>query len=458
MELWRRGILLLGVVLSIWLYFFIPLTSFVTVQAIDFAKEQKDESRLTDAGQYLAQLPLAEYVAEKIKDRAVSVSGPEWTALFASALKASRGQSVPEEWARRISPDEKDSTYYYRRVFFRTGDPPFASLAPRFANDAETYILVLRPSETDASAGAAEATFSPSLYHLSVETHVMTTDDFHFGSGYSHSPKLPSWIAHPYRKYSLPILLAALATYIFLPRRRRPKEAIHYAAWRTIIGDFGSLILFVPFFAIPMLVVGGSVQALTVGWILALICWPLALLGVWLLRFMAWYASYQIVIESGGLHLTTDREDRLYRFSEMKSFQPIQLKPPQWLIVLSAISAVLGRGTARTGAGGRSLMLASSEERGFGVKLSDESSVFFWLASAFSGTTMKHAENLGEAIKNAGIPWNEKVKSVVSLSMPEGETAAGKLRTPGLRALTILISLPLAALLIFTIIAAFRPF
>jgi len=449
MELWRRGILLLGVILAVWLHFYVPLMSFVTVRAVDFAAEQKDESRLTDSGRYLAQLPLDEYVAEKTKDRALLVSGPQWESFFALAVKTSRGEIVPKEWARRVSKDEIDTTSYFRRIFFRTDKPPFEELASRLAVDAEEFDLTL-----ETPAGAAPEAFSPSPRHLSIETHVMTKDDFHFGSGYMHAPKLPAWLGHPFRRFALPILLVALAAYIVLPRRRRPASAIYYPTWRTIIGDVGSFILFVPFFAIPMLVVGGSVQALTVGWILALICWPLALVGVWLLRFMAWYASYQVVIESEGLHLSTDRGDRHFRFSEMTSFQPIELKPPKWLIVLTAISAFFGRGGARAGAAGRSLMLASTAERGFSVKLADKSSVFFWLSSSFSGKTMKNAEKLGDAIKDAGVPWEEKVKSVTSISLPEGETPAGKIQTPGLRFLIVLFVLPLAALLVFTLLAA----
>lgn len=453
-ELWRRGILLMGVILAIWLHFFFPLTSFVTVKTIDFADEQKNESRLIETGQYLAQLPLNEYVAEKIKDRVISVSGAEWNSFFASALKTSCGESLSADWARRVSQDEKDRTAYYRLIFFRTDEPPLAALAQRFSKEGESYVLVLQPQDAVSAGDASASAFSPSPRHLMVEIHVMTHDDFHFGSGYSHAPRLPSWLAHPWRKYALPILLIAFALYLILPDRKRPSRAIYYPAWRARLGDLASLILFVPFFTIPILVAGGSVQAITVGWILALVCWPLALAAVWLLRFMAWYASYQIVVEREGLHLSTMKDDAVYRFSDMTSFQPVELKPPRWLVVASAISALLGRGAARFGGAGRSLLLSSAAERGFGVKLKDGSSVFVWVASSMSGQTMKNADKLGEALKGAGVPWDGKVKSIASISMPEGETAAGKLKTPGLRVLTIIFLFPLAAILIFTALAS----
>lgn len=87
-----------------------------------------------------------------------------------------------------------------------------------------------------------------------------------------------------------------------------------------------------------------------------------------------------------------------------------------------------------------------------------KTSRFIWLATSMSGQTMKNAGKLGQALKEAGVSWKEEVKSIFSISMPEGETAAGKLKTPGLRVLAVLFVLPLAALLAFTILFALKSY
>ena len=63
MELWRRWVLLICVVLGIVMAKFASLAPLIIVETVDFASEQKDESQFTEKGQYLAQLLLGDYIS-----------------------------------------------------------------------------------------------------------------------------------------------------------------------------------------------------------------------------------------------------------------------------------------------------------------------------------------------------------------------------------------------------------
>ena len=88
-------------------------------------------------------------------------------------------------------------------------------------------------------------------------------------------------------------------------------------------------------------------------WFLILILWPLALVGIWLLWQMAWYAAYEIVIGDDGLHISTPHAKTTNLFKDIAYFQPLVLRPPRWLIILSWLGAFAGKGRQRIGAAGR---------------------------------------------------------------------------------------------------------
>jgi hypothetical protein len=277
MESWRRGILLACVGLALGTAKFAALKPLVTLQTIDFAGEQRDVRTWTEEGARLKGLPLAEYIAEKTKGASTDVSGPAWAALFAGLRAADANEGDARTWLERAPADERRWGFSNKSYFFRPEEAPVAAIAGKLARDADRVYVEMRRGET--------------VEYLRAELHVFSGDDFHFGSGFSHMPKPPASFLFPYRRYSGLIALLGLAAYLFLPRHKKEKGAIFYPAWRNALGDFAAFLLIVPFFALPFLIVGGTVQAVTQGWMLCLIFWPLALLGVWLLRIMAWYAD-----------------------------------------------------------------------------------------------------------------------------------------------------------------------
>jgi len=435
MELGRRWILLLAAALAVWTAKAASVKPLFVARVMDFAEAQKDESAWTDRGRYLAQLPLDEYTKVKTQDALLAVSGEAWETFLRDAGAASRGELGAREWTSRIPADSRRWKFTPYRVFFRPDEELLRGVAGSFSRDEETRYL--------ASGGKDKPVY------LSLTYQVYDRDAFGFGSGFTGSPKPPVRFLYPFRKASLWILLAGLLAYVVLPRVRPKRDELFYARWRVILGDFASMILFVPFFAIPIFVIGGSVQAVTLAWPLTLVCWPLAFVGIWLLRLQAWYATYRLALKAEGIELSTYKEKRLFRFSEMSFHQPVQVKAPRWLVIASWLAALAGKGSARIGAAGRAMMLGGSASDGVAVGLKDGSKAFFWVSDQMGGQALKNAGRMLTDLEKAGVPLKDEVKVIESVTLPVGEDARGRTIREGSGAsLAVLFLLPIAALVI----------
>ena len=442
METWRRGILLVCVCLAIWMAKFAVLKPLLTLEAVDFAKEQADERTWTEEQQRLKGLPLAEYIAEKTKGSLAEVSGLAWERLYAGIRAADANESGGKEWLRRVSADERRWGFSGKSYFFRPAEEPVVDISGRLRNNADILYLALATAEK--------------ISYLEAQFHVFSVDDFHFGSGFSHMPKPPAAFLFPFRKFGLPVILLGLAVYVFLPRRKREKESISYPHWRLILGDFASFLLFVPFFALPFFIVGGSVQALTQGWMFCLVLWPLAFLGLWLLRRNVWYADYEIMARNEELLLRVGRKVRSIPYAEIESCQPLDLRAPRWLTVASALAALGGRGAASAGSAGRAFLLAGSAYGGLGLRMKDGSRVYIWVTDAMGTTALKNTRAMMKKLDDAGIAKINEPERLRSIAIPTGRDAAGKILKEGSEAVVwILAALPVAVMLGFLLLVIF---
>ena len=441
-ELGRRWVLLAGAALAILTAKAASVGPLFVVRAVDFAEVQKEESPWTDRGRYLAQLPLEEYIQAKTKGAVLEVSGEAWDRFIDQAGAASRGELKTKDWTSRIPADTRRWGFTPYRVFFRPDEEPLRSLAGAFRKDEE--LRYLAPGRKDERG------------YLSLSYQVYDRDAFGFGSGFTGSPEPPTRFLYPLRKYSLWCLLVGLVGYIALPRSKPKKEELYYARWRVVLGDVASMILFVPFFAIPIFVIGGSLQAVTLAWPLTLVFWPLAFVGIWLLRLGAWYATYRLSLRPEGIELATYKGKRMFRFEEMSYHQPVLVKPPRWLIVLSWLAALAGKGSARVGAVGRALMLSGSASDGVAIGLKDGSKAFFWVSDKMGGQALRNAGRMLKDMENAGVPLKDEVKVIESITLPVGEDAGGRtVREGSGKALAVLFLLPIAAMVIVSLIAWF---
>ncbi len=416
MATWRRIALLAGLSLAIWLFFHVSLEPLVTVQLADFARMQEGEGGFfgfsTEKQEYLKQLSLQEYIAEKTRDRTVSVSGEQWETFFREVAAASAGETSDAAWTRRLSPEEtrRHSTPYW--IFFRTWEKPVAEISDRVTGQGPDSFFVRLDQKGQA-------------HYLELRARSFSSDDFQLGTGLLGSPRPPSSFLYPQRPAALWALLAALAAYFLIPWKKRDPEALCYPYWLVALGDFVAMILFVPFFGLPMFVIGGSVQALTTPAIfLTVIMWPFALAGAWLSLYMAEYESYLILIHDDGLELQTCRRHDSFAFDAMDHWELLELRPPRWLIALLWLASLTGQGARSAQAAGQAAMLSGTSMGGVGIWLKNGSAVFLWITAQMGRRAKSHFQRLLAALEAALIPHREEVKVIRSVIMPEGEGEA----------------------------------
>jgi hypothetical protein len=442
METGRRGILLACFGLALGAAKFAVLRPLLTLQTVDFAAEQRDERAWSDEGARLKSLLPADYVAEKTKGVSTDVSGRGWAETAAGLRSADANERSAGAWLARAPADERRWGLTGKSYFYRLNEAPVAEIAGKLARNGDR-LYVRMPG--DGAAG-----------YLRAELHVFSDDDFRFGSGFSHAPQPPAAFLFPFRRFSAPILLLGLAAYFVLPRRKREKGAIFYPGWRLALSDFAAFLLIGPFFALPFFVVGGTVQAVTQGWMLCLVFWPLAFLGVWLLRITAGYAGYEIVLREDGLRVRNGRGEKGVPFASLDHFQPLELRPPRWLVWAGLLAAFSGKGAARAGAGGRGLLLAGFSNGGVGLGLKDGTSIYIWITDAMGTAALKNAGKLLKALEQAGVPRRDEVQEIRSVAPPTGRDKSGRILKEGSEtAVWILAGLPVAAMLIFFLIVLF---
>ncbi|HPQ41028.1 MAG TPA: hypothetical protein PLV45_11710, partial [bacterium] len=435
MEIWRRVALLLGVSTGIILIMFVTQSPLISVQVQDFEQIQKKRFGTTEKDQYLRQLPLERFIEETTRDRIVTVEGPEWIAFFRDIDRAARGETGQKEWTRRISREERRWNTTPYTIFFTPDEEPIRRISPQFTgenNDARYLVLEHQGKKQ----------------YLKLTWRITTSDDFGFGGvRFGSGPEPPPAFFHPFRTLGYILIILAVTIYFVLPSRKREPDSLYYRRWGMILGDFASMLLFVPFFILPMFVVGGAVQAVLNGWMLSMVMWPLAAMGAWLLFVMGRYASYTITVRDDGIELETFAGRTFHAFSDIVAVQRLQLKPPRWFIGLLALAALAGRGSQSALAGGQAMMLAGSDYRGIGIRKKDGSGIFFWISNQMGKTAMKDSDRLLDALKRAGIHGDTEVRVIKRVLMPDGEAPGGRKQRSIMNALLLVfVIFPFAAI------------
>ncbi len=407
MELWRRVILLGSIFAAVLVALFANLAPAVLVQHVDFADRMRNAGYPMRFG--LADLAiitkrakppagLQDYIAETTKGRLFSVSGSGWEAVAQNALAAARKQPLEKEWRRRLPSDQ----YPLGVLFFRPDELPVNPMASLFSGSLEPAYLRL---EMDGKP----------LY-LQAEYRAYSNKDWNLGSGFSNPPTPPTDFLFPGRQWSPWIAAAGFAFYVLLPWPKRPPGAQVFRRWRVIATDVFALLMTVPFFSLPFLITGGTVQAFTEGWPLFLFSWPILLIGFFLVRLAAWDSAFALQGTSEGLRIWTDRGERAFAYSEMEYFQPVVTRPPKWLIALSSLAALSGKGSSRIGATGRAMILGSSAWGSLAIRLKNGKDLFLGITDQ-SGTNTISAEAIVKALQKAGVREVDEVREIRSMGL-----------------------------------------
>ena len=247
MELLRRA-LLVGCLLSgLWLVRLAPLDPLVTITPIDFALQQRQEAaavpdaQKTEAQRRSAEIPLSVYIEEFLQFNVFSATGPEWEQFLADVDR------------RATAGGDRAG------AFLRPDDEPIRAVAGKLAaGGGTTYVSFSKPGGD---------------VHYRVDQRRWTRQDFHLGKGFAGAPTPPASVFYPFRALGLVCMLAGVMLFTLLPSRAPQARNIG-------VKEGLALVLGVVSFALPLMAVGGSVQALTRAPLLTALCWMITAIGM----------------------------------------------------------------------------------------------------------------------------------------------------------------------------------
>ncbi len=407
-ELWRRMALMFGILVGLALFLYV-VPAMVSVTAVDWGHEQGKElssvsGYVSKESKRLNQLPLSDYIQEKTGGKVTQVDSSEWLAFFTDVQLASSGQYDRSAYGNRVSEEDKDSFWKSTSpvaVFFKTDEIPFAKwgLMPedgdrayiRTSKDGQTTYLLLNYQDYNASISAM-----------------------------SHPYRVaPDWLYHPYRKIGSAVLILGLLVYIVLPRRKKEPENISYSTGSMLAGDLVAMILLLPFYGLPFLINGGTVQAITGMWIISAVMWFLAFFCVMLFYYNAWYASYRIALTAESLSLITFKGVREYRFSEIAEVNMVSLRNPGWFrklfLAMAFLSVMAGR--ASTQPAGSALLANSAAYGGLEIIGGSGKPLYIWFTNQNGSVIIKNFDSILEALETSGVRINEETRRIEGFSM-----------------------------------------
>jgi len=316
------------------------------------------------------------------------VSGAGWQALYADLLALERGP-VSAAQAKRL-PEYARSWSRGRSLTYCLDEPPVAELRDSVSSKTGALRLVL-----DAPAGEAV---------LTARIRSLDWDDFQLGSGLSEYLG-PVAMRFPWRHLAWLPLLAGLLGYLALPRRRLPTTTIRYPGWRVVLTDVVWLLIFGPFFTLPVLIVGAFQPALLAWPALTAVFWLFACAGLFLLYIAAWYAVFSVDLAPSALSLTTLTGRHTVAFAEVAAFSRVRHRPPAWLVRALWLVAVLGRRGS-----GQALLLSQAETGGLALTLRDGGRVYFWVTDTLGSPALAGAKGIETALAAAGVAFRPEVE------------------------------------------------
>lgn len=405
LELWRRVALLIGILLGVGLYFYVT-PSVVSVTAVDWEQEQARELKpasgyVSSERKRLSQLPLDQYIREKTGGRVTLVEEGQWEDFFQQVQLASYGQYGLSIYGNRVSKTDKDDFWKPTGpvpVFFKPDELPFAQWGFSFIMDERLYIKTAR---------------GDSCLLIKFEDYQWTVSAM-----YQPYRVAPDWLYHPCRLFGTGVLAAGLLLYFFLPRRKRKPEDIVYAASNLAAGDIVAVILLAPFYGLPFVINGGTVQSLTSLWPISAAMWFLALFGVAIFYYNAWYASYRIELTSDALYLITFKGVRELPFAEINSVSHVSLKNPGWFrklfMTLALLSFIGGRSSPQPVGGA---VLAATAAYG-GLELGSRGKpLYIWYTDQWGSTIIRNFDRLLGAIRASGRSINKEPREIEGFAM-----------------------------------------
>jgi hypothetical protein len=340
------------------------------------------------------------------RGKLIHLTGRQWEDFYLNTVREGSGTRRPAEWDGRVS-----SSGYYNSsyLFFYPREAPVNSIMEHLKKD------------NDDIYAAVEVEGKPRYLHFSYKVYT-EDDDFHWGAGFSAYPNPPTRMIYPARRFGLWLGGAALLIHFLMPGRRKIQGAVTYARWRVAMGDVFALILAVPFFVLPMMVIGGAVQAVTLAWPLSAVMWPMAFSGgAVLLTYSTWYASYEVALCKDGLMISSYKGSKEYKFSDISYHQRAEIRAPRWFIRFMRIASIFsGRLLAS------SAMVSSSAYKGIALGLRNKGIVYVWITDQMGSAALSGYGAIQHALKQGGIPEVDGERLVESMGLVTEELPDGQ--------------------------------
>lgn len=389
-ELVRRLVLLACLFVALGLAFYTCLDPLVIVQP---AEPEKKGARVPSPGtQERADGSGAPLLTEEERGRrptddrmVVAVEGPDWSSFFASVVAVTEGRITSREWKKRFPSGKHPLSV----LFFRPDESPIDSLSSYFRPGIPRFLVRLE------SKGSAR--------YLEIDYRTFSDDDFHIGSGLGTYPHPPQHFLYPYRTAGIWVALAGLVFYFIVPTAKRPAGALRYTRWRVVLGDLVGYAFTVMPVALPILVVGGTVQGYEIGWPIFFLFGAVVPFGLLSLYMTTWLGSYQLLALNEELRLSTFRGTWSFSYNEMSFFQPVIFKPPRWFIIVSWIMVFASAGAARLGALGRAFMTGSSAASSIAIEMKNGTTLFVNISDQMGTTALKGFSALLKKLKKEGV-------------------------------------------------------
>ncbi len=407
-ELWRRLLLLFCFALAAWFYMYASASPLLRVQDGELARRQGREITghfVTERQRHLATLPLDEYAKAIAGDNLVMVEGEEWD-IFISKLKAVNGRNVPEEWQKHVQEESLNGSLA-PRLFFDIEKEPLRGAWSQAADPSTT--VYLKYAEQNGPT-----------HYIQVTHMTFTYDDFSIGgiSGSFNAP--PDSLLHPVRPLAYVFIVLGLFIYLKIPKPRHKTDSLVYTRWKNVVIDMMAVILFTMFFAMPFLIVGGSVQSIAIMSPVVLVFWGMALLISLLMYISAWNASFSMNVEDNQLTISNYRGGYTLVYEDVEYFQPAEKRYPKWFKLLMLLAMLGSSGSMKPVMTAQWLNSAGVQSQGLRLHMKNGEKVDFWLADQMGNQVFSRVKKLLDSFSMAEIPWREEMVTDQSLSHVPG--------------------------------------
>lgn len=368
----------------------------------------------------------------------VKVDGAEWQTWFKQVQGGLSKGEVPQSWLFRLTADDQREVSRFasgktsfnpsiNRLIFAEKELPLSQLLSSYKPGKE---ILIAQGEGTKPGDMLKVYYSaaPSLTGL--------------GSGIYGVPEA---FSYPLRHLWYAPLLAALALYCLLPWQRGAANLCMQKRWQVVLGDFASSLLFGMFMALPLFIVGGTIQAVTEWLPFTLVFWSMALLGLWAFQACFFYAVYQIRVLEKEIVFVFPGGVRTLALDDIEFIEPVKVVPPRWLIIATFLSALAGsRTSAISGAAGRGYLLESSSSGGLCLGTRAGESIYIWLTNSSGGLSITNLDILLDWLKRTGARQIENTREFDAIvpptvertqnarttkSLPPGETGVKVLET-----------------------------